>query len=268
MTRTSLDDALWASLMLTMQQIPRAREIPQGLSLGSAMKRHCGGLSRPRCGSAGRVRRGATCQTTWTVGPASATASGVGRCAAGGSWCSRRCARPCPRTGWCCWTARHARRTAPRAVLRAATPRRSASGAAAAACSKLHPCADGAGRILRLVPSPGQHSDLRHAPALVSGIPARDAALDRGYVSARLRAAFAADGCTVHTPPKLGMVDPPPWDRAIYARRHHVENLFSKLKDWGRIALRRDKTRRSWMGFAHLIASVINLRIAEFSHRP
>ena len=93
-------------------------------------------------------------------------------------------------------------------------------------CSKLHACADGAGRILRLVPSPGQHSDPRHAPALVSsreppcdfaGIPARDAALDRGYGSARLRAAFAADGCAVHTPPKLGMTDPPPWDRAIYA---------------------------------------------------
>lgn len=72
----------------------------------------------------------------------------------------------------------------------------------------------------------------RMTPALVSGIPARDAALDRGYLSARLRAAFAADGCAVHTPPKLGMVDPPPWDRTIYARHHPVENLFStKLKD-------------------------------------
>jgi len=40
------------------------------------------------------------------------------------------------------------------------------------------------------------------------------------------------------------------------------------MKDWGRIALRHDKTRRSWMGFAHLAATIINLRIAEFSHRP
>ena len=69
-------------------------------------------------------------------------------------------------------------------------------------CSKLHARADGAGRILRLIPSPGQHSDLRHAPALMSlrkspcdfaGIPARDAALDRGYVSAKLRAAAGQD---------------------------------------------------------------------------
>ena len=54
----------------------------------------------------------------------------------------------------------------------------------------------------------------------------------------------------------------------LYARRHHVENLFSRLKDFARIALRRDKTRRSWMGFAHLAATLINLRIAESGHRP
>jgi hypothetical protein len=33
-----------------------------------------------------------------------------------------------------------------------------------------------------------------------------------------------------------------------------------------RIALRRDKTRRSWMGFTHLAATILNLRIAEFGH--
>ncbi len=100
----------------------------------------------------------------------------------------------------------------------------------------------------------------------MADIPATDAALDRGYVSAKLRADLASLGCTVHTPPKRGMLDPPPWDKAIYARRHHVENLFSRLKNAARIALRRDKTRRSWMGFVHLAATMINLRLAEFSH--
>jgi transposase len=64
------------------------------------------------------------------------------------------------------------------------------------------------------------------------------------------------------------MVDPPAWDPELYARRHQVENLFSSLKDWARIALRRDKTRRSWMGFAHLAATMINLHIADSGHRP
>ncbi|HEV7265193.1 MAG TPA: transposase, partial [Falsiroseomonas sp.] len=115
--------------------------------------------------------------------------------------------------------------------------------------------------------SPGQHSDLRYATALASGLPACDAALDRGYVSAPLRAAFAAKGCTIHTPPKRGMIDPPDWNPKLYARRHHVENLFASLKDWARIALRRDKTHQSWMSFAHLAATMINLRSAVVSRR-
>jgi len=119
-----------------------------------------------------------------------------------------------------------------------------------------------------LIASPGHHADLRYAAALASGIPTCDAALDWGYVSAKLRTSFAAHGCTIHTPPKRGMVDPPAWNPALYARRHHVENLFCHLKDCSRIALRRDKTRQSWMGFAHLAATMINLRLAKFSHRP
>jgi hypothetical protein len=50
-------------------------------------------------------------------------------------------------------------------------------------CSKLHGCSDGRGRILRLIDSPDNHSDLRYARALMADIPAKDAALDRGYVS-------------------------------------------------------------------------------------
>lgn len=119
-------------------------------------------------------------------------------------------------------------------------------------CSKLHACADGTGRLLRLIASPGQHSDLRYALALMSGIAARDAALDRGYVSAPLRAALLCQGCTVHTPPKLGMVDPPPWDRLIHARRHHVENAFSRLKDWA--ASPCGATKRAKAGWASPIS--------------
>jgi transposase len=135
-------------------------------------------------------------------------------------------------------------------------------------CSKLHGCSDGLGRILRLIDSPGNHSDLRYARALMTDIPAKDAALDRGYVSAKLRADLAAQGCTVHTPPKKGMLNPPPWDKAIYAQRHHIENVFSRLKDQVQIALRRDKTRLSWMGFAYLAAVMINLQLEKFGHTP
>lgn len=66
----------------------------------------------------------------------------------------------------------------------------------------------------------------------------------------------------------LGMVDPPPWDKLAYARRHHIEALFSRLENRGRIALRRDKTRQSWISFAHPAATLINLRVNQLSRRP
>ena len=42
--------------------------------------------------------------------------------------------------------------------------------------------------------------------------------------------------------------------------------LFSRIKDQGRVALRRDKTSRSWMCFAHLAAIMINMRLTKCSH--
>jgi transposase len=259
MTRTRLEDAQWASLMLVMRQIPLV------------WKRDEASLRRFVEAVLWICRTGAP----WRDLP-----EALGR------WPSvyHRWRRWCLR-GWWELVFEAVRPSLPADGLllidsTTCKAHRAASGAAgstAAAeapgrsrgglCSKLHACADGAGRIPRLVASPGNHSDLRHAVALASGIPAADAALDRGYVSAALRAAFAAEGCAVHIPPKRGMVDPPEWDPAPYARRHKVENLFSRLKDRARIALRRDKTRRSWMGFAHLAATIINLRIAGFSHR-
>ncbi|MFC7691300.1 hypothetical protein ACFQY5_18735 [Paeniroseomonas aquatica] len=47
--------------------------------------------------------------------------------------------------------------------------------------------------MLRLIASPGHHSDLRYAAALAPGVPACDAAFDCGYASMPLRAAFAAE---------------------------------------------------------------------------
>ncbi len=258
MTRTSLDDAQWASLMLVIQRIP------------NAWKRDEVALRRLIEAVLWILRTGAP----WRDLPDTL-----------GQWPSvyHRWRRWCVRS-WCALIFEHLRPALPAdgLVLADSTTckaHRAAAGAAHSTSeaeslgksrggigSKLHACTDGFGRILRLIDSPGHHSDLRYARALMADIPATDAALDRGYVSEKLRVDLAALGCTVHTPPKKGMLNPPPWDKAIYARRHHVENMFSRLKDSARIALRRDKTRRSWMGFAYLAAAMINLRLAQFSH--
>jgi hypothetical protein len=46
--------------------------------------------------------------------------------------------------------------------------------------------------------------------------------------------------------------DPIPHDREKYRWRNLVERLFSKLKNWRRVATRYDKTKESYLGFVAL----------------
>lgn len=48
---------------------------------------------------------------------------------------------------------------------------------------------------------------------------------------------------------------PIPHDRAKYRWRNLIERLFSRLKNWRRVATRYDKTAESYLGFVN-IASV------------
>jgi transposase len=47
---------------------------------------------------------------------------------------------------------------------------------------------------------------------------------------------------------------------AMYPWRHLIENLFCKLKEFKRIALRADKTDQSFAAMIHLAAAIINSR--------
>ena len=49
-------------------------------------------------------------------------------------------------------------------------------------------------------------------------------------------------------------------DRDVYKWRHLIENYFCKLKEFKRIAMRSDKTDRSFEAMIHLGAALINSR--------
>ncbi len=260
MTRSSLDDAHWASLMLVIQGIPHVSKRDE-----AALRRFVEAALW-------------ICRTSapWrdlpeTLGHWSSVYHRWRRWCVRGWWelVFEAIRPPLPADGLLLIDSTTCKAHRSAAGAAHSTPATEALGRSrGGVCSKLHACVDGAGRVLRLIASPGQHADLRHALPLVADLAASDLAADRGDVSAAFRASLAAVGCTVHVPPKRGMIDPSPWNAGLYARRHRVETLFSRLKDSARIALRRDKTRRSWMSFAHLAAIMINLRIAKCSHRP
>lgn len=56
-----------------------------------------------------------------------------------------------------------------------------------------------------------------------------------------------------------------PYDRERHRTRHRGENLLCRMKDFTRIALRKDKTSRSHAGFASLALAIINSQLCPQS---
>lgn len=52
--------------------------------------------------------------------------------------------------------------------------------------------------------------------------------------------------------------EPPAIDGEIYQWRHLIENFFGKLKDYKAIALRSEKTDRTFKSIIHACAAVLN----------
>jgi transposase len=48
-----------------------------------------------------------------------------------------------------------------------------------------------------------------------------------------------------------------PYDKALYRRRHKIENFFAKLKDWRRIATRYDRCAQIFFSAICIAAAVI-----------
>lgn len=85
--------------------------------------------------------------------------------------------------------------------------------------------------------SEGQMSDHKGAALLLQTLPAAPHLIgDRGYDSARFRQALADRGITACIPSSRSRKIAIPHDKARYRRRHKVENMFGRLKDWRRIA--------------------------------
>ena len=75
---------------------------------------------------------------------------------------------------------------------------------------------------------------------------------DKGYDADAIREEIEAAGVEAVIPAKSNRRLPIPHDPEKYRWRNLVERLFSKLKNWRRVATRYDKTRESYLGFVAL----------------
>ena len=111
---------------------------------------------------------------------------------------------------------------------------------------------DGVGRPLCFLLTPGQAADCRQVRARLEGLTFERLIGDRGHDTNKPRDWLKEHGAEAVIPSKRNRKMPIPHDRAACRQRHRVENLFGRIKDHGRIALRKCKTARSYAGFISL----------------
>jgi transposase len=73
----------------------------------------------------------------------------------------------------------------------------------------------------------------------------------------RLRQALTARGITACIPSKVNRKIPIPHDTDLYRRRHKIEIMFGRLKDWRRIHTRYDRCAHTFMSAIALAATVL-----------
>ena len=105
--------------------------------------------------------------------------------------------------------------------------------------------------------SEGQMSDYRGAAIMIDQFPKATALLgDRGYDADWFRTALAERGIIACIPSKVNRKAPIPHDTTLYRRRHKIENMFGRLKDWRRIHTRYDRCAHTFFQpFASLPSS-------------
>jgi transposase len=106
--------------------------------------------------------------------------------------------------------------------------------------------------------SEGQMSDYKGAVLMIHALPKASTLLgDRGYDADWLRQALTARGIAACIPSKVNRKIPIPHDTALYRRRHKIEIMFGRLKDWRRIHTRYDRCAHTFMSAICIAATVI-----------
>jgi transposase len=101
-------------------------------------------------------------------------------------------------------------------------------------------------------------SDYKGAACLLHRLPkAKELLADRGYDANWFRAALIKKGITPCIPPKKNRVIQHAYSKTLYRQRHKIENMFGRIKDWRRIAMRYDRCAHTFFSAICIAATVI-----------
>jgi len=126
--------------------------------------------------------------------------------------------------------------------------------------TKILALTDSLGCLVRFILLPGQRFDSIGVPPLIEGIEFDGLIADKAFDSNSIIAALNERGAKIVISQHPRRTKPIAIDTEIYKWRHLIENYFAKLKEFKRIAMRADKTDRSFKALIYLAAAVINSR--------
>jgi transposase len=125
--------------------------------------------------------------------------------------------------------------------------------------TKLQAVMEAKGRPLRFFMTAGQVSDCTRAAALLGSLPAAEWMIaDRGYDADWFREAFKDKGMRPCIPGRKSRGKAVRHDQQCYRRRHRIEIMFGRLKDWRRVATRYDTCATTLLSAVALAATVIS----------
>jgi transposase len=126
--------------------------------------------------------------------------------------------------------------------------------------TKIHLTVDGLGNPLRLRLTAGQTHESTQAQALLEGLSGQHVIADRGYAGQPLVDWIVERGAIAVIPPHQRAKQPRDYDRWLYRERHLIECFINKIKHFRRVFSRFDKLASRYLGFLHLVCTLIWLR--------
>ena len=126
--------------------------------------------------------------------------------------------------------------------------------------TKILALTDALGNLVRFTLLPGQRFDTVGVAPLIKDIYFGGLIADKAFDSNWIIEDMNERGAQIVISQRPQRTEPLEIDEEIYKWRHLIENFFCKLKEFKRIAMRSDKTDRSFEAMIYACSAIINSR--------
>lgn len=123
--------------------------------------------------------------------------------------------------------------------------------------TKIHFLCNDEAKPMDIIITGGEVHDIKVAPELVSRNKMKCLLADKAYGSKKFRKLLADRKIEACIPPKSNSKVKIEYDKQKYKKRHVIENMFARLKDWKGLALRTNRNAHTFLSFVYIAVFTI-----------